>query len=459
MLPRGAVDIGGPVHLYLDGSGSMRGFVTVRGESPYLEALRFLPQSLARSAIGMQVFRFATGIEPRPHSGKLEAEILSDGFYRTQAGGSNTQVSAGATHLHEVLRRAASESDTTSVIVSDLFLSAAEVHGGDSGPLRKTLADILHKDLTVAIIGVQAPFNGRVFDLATTPSGVQLTNGFRPFYVLLVGPDARVRSMYDTLRSEVLEGMPAGSHHLAVYSRRPLPKRGWVQRIDLRDGAATASLLSKDVPHTAVEQIAIGRRAGGAEVTLEQEDTKTGWDAAQAAVPDITQASAKSTLHFFGDGRHGCENGWVEDDDHPGLLRLTQGKTDRLSFDVFPQPAATYGLRPKVPYTLDAAVMIPALQPAPPVRHWIQEWGYDASQEKALLDRLAQREKKLTTRLPAKGSKAAPEPEKVEAAESADRFLFPTLNLLSLNDLMVRIIRDNYSAERIHAFRIAFKLD
>lgn len=451
----------GPVHLYLDGSGSMLGFVADSSPSAYRDVLNALPGSLRHASKEMDVFRFAAGIERRIYSDRLAAEILNASFYRSEArsGAGGIGVAASATHLHDVLRKAAAQPNVTSAIVTDLFLSADEVHGSESGPLRQALADILHNGMSVALIGIQAPFTGRIFDLATTPGWIQLTKGLRPFYILLIGTDARVRTLYETLQAEVLGAPLVGSHHLSVFSAHSLPTSGWARRVMLNAGAAEAVLLGKPAASGTATQISVGGRAGGASVTLERQDADSGWFANQVVAPDIERASVKSTLHFYTNDRHGCENGWVEDDERPGMVRLTQGNADRLLFEILEEPAAALGFRPKVTYVLDAAVTVSTLRAVQDAKRWIQGWSYDASQEKGLLDRVAQREKRLRGgRQSPKVGKGSAEAGKSDVSDDGP-ILFPTLNLASLGDLMMRIIKEKHSPESIHAFRLVFNME
>lgn len=448
----------GPVHLYLDGSGSMLGFVADNSPSAYREVLNALPASLSHAAREMEVFRFAAGIEKRSFAGRLAAEILDASFYRSGTAGGGG-VAANSTHLHEVLRRAAAHPNVTSAIVSDLFLSADEIHGGESAPLRQALADILHNGMSVALIGIQAPFSGKIFDLATIPGSIQMTKGLRPFYVLLVGPDARVRALYRALQTEVLGAPLIGTHRLAVFSARALPTSGWSRRVALSQGAVETVLLQKSAASANTLQVSVGQRAGGAQVTLDRDADDDAWFANQALGPDIQRGAVKSTVQFFTKDRHGCENGWVEDDERPGLVRMAQGQADRLTFDVFAEPAGGFGFRPQVIYVLDTAVTVPALRAAPGAIRWIEEWSYGTAQEKALVDRVAQREKRMQSiQQPSKVAKAAAETRKPDAPEDSS-LLFPTLNLAPLADLMVLIVKEKYVPERVHAFRLVFNVE
>lgn len=445
----------GPVRLYLDGSGSMRGFVGNTGPSPYREVAHAMLGSLRRSASEFEVFRFAAGIERRDYSDRLAADILDASFYSSKPalGANPKQIPAGETHLHDVLKQAAAQPTVTTVVVTDLFLSAAEVHGGENSPLRQALADILHKGMSIALVGIQAPFTGRIYDLATTRESIKFTNGQRPFYILLIGNDAQVRTLYATLQAEVLGTPVMGPHHSTFFSPRALPASGWVPRLELNTGTREATLLAKSAASEAPFQIAVGRRGGGASIALERQDGDSAWFAGQAVVPDVRRATLKNILHFYTTGRHGCENGWVEDDERPGLVELGQVQPDRLSFNVMREPAATFGFRPKVAYVLDTTVTFPSLHAAPEARQWIKDWSYDATHEAALLKRVAQREEQREKQQQVQRPSAKAEPP------SSEPILFPTLNLESLGDLMVQITKDQHSSERIHAFRLVYNME
>lgn len=441
----------------------MRGFVGNAGPSPYREVAHAMLGSLRRSASEFEVFRFATGIEKRAYSDQLAADILDASFYSSAAAqGANARpASASETRLHDVLRQAAALPAVTTAIVTDLFLSAAELHGGENSPLRQALADILHKKgMSIALVGIQAPFTGRIYDLATTRESIKFTNGQRPFYILLIGGDAQVRALYATLQTEVLGTPVMGPHHSTFFSTRALPANGWVPRLELNAGTREATLLAKPAASEAPFQVVVGRRSEGANVTLERQDGDTAWFAGQAVVPDVRRATLKSIIHFYTTGRHGCENGWVEDDERPGLVELGQAQPDRLSFTVLREPAATFGFRPKVAYVLDTAVTFPSLLAAPEARQWIKDWSYNATQEGALLKRVAQREEQRERQQQAQRQSTKPGKEAPKAETSgSEPILFPTLNLESLGDLMVRLIKDQHSPERIRAFRLVYNME
>lgn len=441
----------GAVQLFVDGSGSMAGYLTNRPTSAYHDVLGLLPGSLRSAATEVKVRRFAAVVErPQDLSDRFAADILEPDFYKSKDNAN--------TRLHDVLREAAAQPDVTSVIVTDLVLSAREVEAGDAGPLRKALADILHAGSTIALVGIESSFSGKLYDLATVPGAVPFSNGKRPVYLLLIGPDARVRSLYGTLRTEVLDGLPQGSHHLAVYSNRPVPKGDWGRSIQLSGGAAEARLLGRSVTDK-VTQIRIGRDQVGVEVTLTAAEDSRTWLSGQVLVPNPNHTPVRSNVYFHTGNGHGCEAGWFKDDEQPDLVRPIEAKADRLTFKLFANSPISYGFRPGMTYALDAVATMPLLRSALDERHWVRQWSYDAAQEKTLLKLIQDREDKRNAHRRDKRPKPQPDGQALEQPYEPPPLMFPTLNLASLSDLMVRMIREKHEEERVHAFRLVFTVD
>ncbi|CAO3379034.1 hypothetical protein [Azospirillum argentinense] len=429
----------------------MAGYLTNRSTSAYRDVLNLLPGSLRNAATAVKVRRFAAVVErPQDLSDRFAADILQPDFYRTSNNGN--------THLHDVLREAATQPDVTSIIVTDLVLSARELQPGDAGPLRKALSDILHAGSTIALVGVESSFSGRLYDLATVATPVPFSDGNRPFYLLLIGPDARVRSLYGTLRAEVLDGLPPGSHHLAVYANRLAPKGDWGRSVELSGGAAEARLLGRSVTGE-VTQIRIGRDRGGVEVMLKAPDDSQAWLSGQVLVPDPHRTRVHSKVYFHtGDGQS-CEAGWSTDDDKPNLVRPIEGKADRLTFKLFDDAPVSYGFRPRTTYALDAVATVPILRSVLDDTHWVRRWSYDAAQEENLLQLIRDRENERNAHRNDRRARTQPGGQSAEQTYRIYPLMFPTLNLASLSDLMIRVIREKHEEERVHAFRLVFTVD
>ncbi|RIW01164.1 hypothetical protein D2T81_19130 [Azospirillum brasilense] len=439
------------MQLFVDGSGSMAGYLTNRPPSTYRDVLNLLPGSLRNAATTVKVRRFAAVVErPQDLSDRFAADILEPDFYRTRDNGN--------THLHDVLREAATQPDVTSIIVTDLVLSARELQPGDAGPLRKALSDVLHAGSTIALVGVESSFSGRLYDLATVAGPVPFSDGNRPFYLLLIGPDARVRFLYATLRTEVLDGLPQGSHHLAVFASRPVPKGDWGRSVELSGGAAEARLLGRSVTGE-VTQVRIGRDRGSVEMMMRAPDDSQAWLSGQVLAPDPHRALVRSKVYFHtGDGQS-CEAGWLADDEKPNLVRPVEGKADRLTFKLFDNAPVSYGFRPRTTYALDAVATVPILRSVLDETHWVRRWSYDAAQERNLLQLIQDRENERNAHRNVRQPRTQPGGQSAEQTYTVHPLMFPTLNLASLSDLMIRVIKEKHEGERVHAFRLVFTVD
>lgn len=171
--------------IYFDSSESMRGYVRGGSKSAAAESGSKRPGELIsyrrfldalRTSIASTVgrgleFRFA---EDRQRVWKIagSATPLDESFYRDST-----------THIEAAIGQ--SQADTITVVVTDLFQD-----DGDIPQLVDSLRiNALQKGMVVAIVGVNAPFNGHVYpgDMGSPTKGVISLDGSMPIYALIIG--------------------------------------------------------------------------------------------------------------------------------------------------------------------------------------------------------------------------------------------------------------------------------
>jgi len=165
--------------IYVDDSGSMRGFVSTNG-SNYLEVLRTLLLSATTAQLHTSVYPLSSdkAINTMPLS-----TIQSPAFYSGQD-----------TPLATLLRKIGSRRDHTAILVSDMVLSEP---GVDNQGLLTALTDLASQQPEMRLVAFRSGFAGKYFPEAHRggepwiPVNVSqsVPSAGRPFYLLVIAPD------------------------------------------------------------------------------------------------------------------------------------------------------------------------------------------------------------------------------------------------------------------------------
>ncbi len=168
-----------PVDVYWDATYSMQGYATIAAGNVY----RTLPDELSDlgGSMGETTF-YRFGQEIKKLEGREHRNFSNPGYYDeviTSFG--NVIDQADASHL--------------SIVVTDLFESDADW----SNIAQKLKDKYFSQHLAVAIIGIKNPFQGDIFDVGLDAKKYAYDSGsdparYRPFYLFIMGPDAKVES-------------------------------------------------------------------------------------------------------------------------------------------------------------------------------------------------------------------------------------------------------------------------
>lgn len=197
--PSTTSDPGGAYRIYLDGSGSMAGYI--RGatgeERPLGDLIGMLPDlpTIDRSDVG--IIRFDeefTDLTPSEATASMG----------TAAGYGNRD-----SYIDQVLERIAKDNaQSLSVLVSDLWLVNGNVLTSGPVALSPKFSRIIASGRSIAIYGFEVPYAGRVSDL---PSGNRAVNATRRhLFVLVAGPVARLQAFHGAMET-------ASSPSIAAY--------------------------------------------------------------------------------------------------------------------------------------------------------------------------------------------------------------------------------------------------
>ena len=180
----------GKVHVFYDASLSMSGFTKSQPDEvnlygTILNNLQQVSQSLGTETI-YNTFgsRFETIDENRA------SLVTTQKFYTCTQSAQNCAVKDRISDLSKVLGFAKKKTDSTIIIVTDLFVSTSETLAKNAERLKKPLKEIFNKNQSIGIFGVSSAFNGKI-------SGIPSETGIgyvsyseatkRPFYIIVIG--------------------------------------------------------------------------------------------------------------------------------------------------------------------------------------------------------------------------------------------------------------------------------
>ncbi len=188
-----------PVDIYWDATYSMQGYTTLSAGNLY----RTLPAHLGDigdAMGGVKFFRFGETV--RPLAGREHLRFADASYYDEVITATHRAIDAAdPKHL--------------SVIVTDLFESDADW----SNVTQKLKEKFFAQHHAVALIGIRNSFKGDVFDVGLNAAKYFYDSGndptkFRPFYMLVMGPDPKVRDFIERWR-ERQQG-PNETHYLLL---------------------------------------------------------------------------------------------------------------------------------------------------------------------------------------------------------------------------------------------------
>lgn len=213
--PRGAAAV------YLDVSGSMKGFVETQREPRYADIILRLPEALEEVSTATAYNRFGASIQPLPKEHLTDA--VKPSFYVCDPRSKDAAKRFGCeTHIDEALQSIAdSDEQTVSVLITDLFLSRKDLLGTSGGTIREKLSRILKSGKSIAVLGISAAFDGWVYDLPGTAPSYLHKRGERPFFLVLAGQDAQLLRLHKFVAAQLLAVLPANHYHFVLFTRSP----------------------------------------------------------------------------------------------------------------------------------------------------------------------------------------------------------------------------------------------
>lgn len=402
------VDEAGPATAWVDASGSMAGYLRrstpLSGDIPYVDLIQTLPEWMDIVSSRVDYFKFGKAVQAISRSDFLNA--ARESFYRDPRLKDSSRIS-------DPLAKAVEQDiGALTVIVTDLFLSGAELDLSASGALRRPLTQALQQGKHVALLGIRNPFSGKIYDL---PGGKPLDyTGERPFYLILIGPETRIAVLYRRLQQEILSNLPADHYHFTLFTPDLVDTLAPSTPNALRSaGIKPARILKNSQPNMA--QFAVARDSAPLVLTVPLAPLKTpprlAWSGLQL----------RERLYHYTPRQGRCEWDLVE---LPPLGKLETTDADTAKIQLFSEREMTRRLPRGGVFVLALDVVATQLAPASP--DWAKAWSFKPSDEERL--------------------RAEPPP------------FFPTLHLARITQVMAEIVSDQYQPETLATVHVAFQI-
>jgi len=195
------------INIYLDGSGSMLGYVQDPGGN-YVEALEILDDTVDNA----KYYRIG---DPKKLGKEDYLKAKNAEFYD----GSNPRYPKVSSPIHQALESPSSAgTENLTIIVSDL-----EQNDGDIDRITEEIQKRYFnktQGYAVGVWAVKSQFNGKIyaangrplFTYNTEQLGKKSTGKYRPFYILFIGKEQRIKNYFD----KIAQRKPEGSHLLIV---------------------------------------------------------------------------------------------------------------------------------------------------------------------------------------------------------------------------------------------------
>lgn len=372
--PSLSVDPGGAYTVYLDGSGSMGGYIrgATANERPLADLIGMLPgmRSIDRSAAS--IVRFD---EEFTELSREEANAMES----AAAYGSKDS------HIDQVLARIAGADDQSlSVVVSDLWLVNSGVNTSIGVALSEQFADIFASGRSVAIYGFEVPYSGRISDL---PSGSRtVTATQRQLFLLVAGPVERLDAFHQAMQSasstSIGRYMTSGAAKYSLFTTEPVRNPGGTQSFTLAPRSALTAQQFLTVRNAVrVPQYRLDKSAaltgaasmpGASWAGVPRAAVRTG------ATMDGTMRGETKIYREVGDGCAANAADWTDDGSLRGGWQADGG------FTLEPAELATLTTGR---YLLVGSQTWADVSPDNPATQWLRDWSFDATTEAEAISR------------------------------------------------------------------------
>jgi hypothetical protein len=379
---------GGAVDVYVDGSGSMVGYLrgATADRRPLQDLLASLTLVTAEGASAPAATRYNLfGARIRPlDAARADLLVREDPYLCNGAAAAAGPCDNQESRLDVVLGRVAeSPPASLAVVVTDLWLSTSEMSASGPMAVGAPVAQMLGQGRAVGVLGVRAPYRGPVYDL---PGGGTYAGATaRPLYVLLIGPVERVTAVRDGLAKAGVRGFETADARWSLFTTTPASgAAATATPFQLTGGALTARPVLPPSAGIAVQQLTLSAgaalqervRPGPAGLSAASFDPATETAMRDGAVWQGPTRGATKVWRLKGDNPCAAD-AWTPLADYP----------DGWSEGAFTLAASEASARlPKGgTYLLSGTLTRAGLTTPNPANAWMREWSFNPSTEPAVL--------------------------------------------------------------------------
>lgn len=375
-----ASNAGGPVDVYVDASGSMVGYLRGADASrrPFqdlLTELRAATMAGPQTAVTRTYRLFGRTIRTLPAS-QVDSLLQPDTYLCT---GATESCDNQESRLDLVLRQAqASAPNTLTVVVTDLWLSAARLEASGPVAVGAPVAEMLGQGRSLGVLGVASPYQGQIYDL---PSGGPMPwSGDRPLYVLLIGPAERVVAFRENLARAGLRGFGRREARWSLFTSDPVAPGQGGQPTTSGSAFSVRPVLP---PASGIRAFQATLSTGAAlrerlrapetpQVLTYQADFSTLRDGA------VWQGPTEGVTRVWRLNGDPCDpRGWAPLADAPGRW---EGEGASRTFTLQASEAATRFPRGGT-YLIEPELRRVGLTTPNPANAWMRQWSFNASTE------------------------------------------------------------------------------
>jgi hypothetical protein len=225
---QGDVTPGTAATIYVDRSASMVGYLqgASQFERPLQDLLGNLP-TLLRAQGAQPSFRAFGKTITSPLKDGAKSFDTMEMFRCAREARENCE--SAESHLDMVLNQVATQDKGISIILTDLWYDNSAEQTSGMTALQEPLTSILASGRTIAVYGIAAPFDGKIYDVPANATKTMMVSykGRHPLFMLAIGSKAQIIALGEQLEKSgsklISSGVTTGNIRRSLFTVDPGP--------------------------------------------------------------------------------------------------------------------------------------------------------------------------------------------------------------------------------------------